>query len=301
MTRISTYGHLNATLANVMRLQSEVAEATSRNSSGLRSETYQGLGSDSQRVLNLEGQLTHSQQYVQQGEIVLSRVETMYDAVTDMIDVLGKYQSLLSTAMSGNMAEDAGLNNQSQNYLDSFVDLVNTRLSGRYLFAGDRTDTAPVDLSGYAAQTYPSTASTDYYRGDGAVATFKASDDKTISYGVTADQDAFEKAIRALSLGANATEDPADEDAMAEAFDLVNEALDSLLATQTRLSAASTDLDWEMDVQMEAQVRLEAFISEIKQVDVAEAVTRMETLQTQLEASYAAISRINDMNLFDYL
>ncbi len=225
----------------------------------------------------------------------------MYDAVTNMIDVLGNYQSLLSTAISGDMAEDAGLNNQTQSYLDTFTDLVNTRLSGRYLFAGDRTDTAPVDLGGYAAQSYPSAANTDYYQGDSTVASFKASDDKTITYGVTANQEAFEKAIRALSLGANASEDPADEDAMAEALDLVNEALDGLLATQTKLSAAATDLDWEMDVQMEAQVRLEAFISEIKEVDVAEAVTRMETLQTQLEASYAAISRINEMNLFDYL
>jgi flagellin-like hook-associated protein FlgL len=30
-------------------------------------------------------------------------------------------------------------------------------------------------------------------------------------------------------------------------------------------------------------------------------LTRMETLQTQLEASYAAIAKINKMNLFDYL
>lgn len=301
MTRISTYGQLNSTLANVMRLQTELAEATTQSSSSLKSETYQGLGSDSQRVLDLEGQITRSQQYVQQGEIVLSRIETMYDAVTNMVDMLGNYQSLLSTAISGNMAEDAGLNNQTQSYLDTFTDLVNTRLSGRYLFAGDRTGTAPVDLSGYAAQSYPSAANTDYYQGDSTVASFKASDDKTITYGVTANQEAFEKAIRALSLGVNASEDPADEDAMAEALDLVNEALDGLLATQTKLSAAATDLDWEMDVQMEAQVRLEAFISEIKEVDVAEAVTRMETLQTQLEASYAAISRINEMNLFDYL
>ena len=301
MTRISTYGQLNSTLANVMRLQKELSEATTQSSSGLKSETYQGLGADSQRLLDIESEIARSQQYVAQGEIVLSRVETMYATVTNMVDVLSGFQSLLTTAMSGGMAEEACLNDQSQSYLDSFVDLANTRHSGRYLFSGDRTDTAPVDLGGYTAQTYPSSASTDYYQGDSTVATFKASDSKTISYGVTANEDAFEKAIRALSLGANASEDPADEDAMSEALDLVNEALDALLVSQTKLSAAGSDLDWEIDVQTEVQVRLEAFSSEIKKVDVAEAVTRMETLQTQLEASYTAISRINDTNLLDYL
>ena len=302
MNRISTYGQLNATLTSVMRQQSDMAVAQAQ-SSGLKSESYTGLGADSSRALNLEAQLARSLQYVQQGEIVASRVESMYSAVTDMIDTLGKYQSLLSTAMSGDSAETAGLNYQSQTLLDTFVDSANTRLTGRYLFSGDMTDTAPVNVSDppYTPQTYPSTASTAYYQGDSAIATFQASDGKTITYGVTANEAGFEEAIRALSLGANASEDPVDQDALTEAYDLVNTALDALLVTQTKLSAAATALEWEMDVQTDVQVRLEAMVSTVKEVDVAEALTRMETLQTQLEASYSAIAKINEMNLFDYL
>jgi flagellin-like hook-associated protein FlgL len=89
---------------------------------------------------------------------------------------------------------------------------------------------------------------------------------------VTADEAGFEEAIRALSLGANASEDPVDQDALTEAYDLVNAALDDLLVTQTKLSAAASALDWEMDVQTDVQVRLEAMVSTIKEVDVAEAL-----------------------------
>jgi flagellar hook-associated protein 3 FlgL len=303
MTRVSTYGQLNATLTSIMRQQSDLAVAQAQNATGLKSQSYQGLGADSARALNLEAQLARSLQYVQQGEIVASRVETMYGAVTDMIDTLGKYQSLLSTAMSGQSAGTAALNYQAQTWLDTFVDSANTRLTGRYLFSGDMTDTAPVDVSDppYTPQTYPSTASTAYYQGNAAIATFQASDGKTITYGVTANEAGFEQAIRALSLGANASENPVDQDALTEAYDLVNTALDALLVTQTKLSAAASALEWEMDVQTDVQVRLEAMVSTIKEVDVAEALTRMETLQTQLEASYAAIAKINEMNLFDYL
>lgn len=301
MTRVSTFGQVNATLTSIMRVQSEMATATTQQASQLKSETYQGLGTDSQRLVNLEGQIAKSLQYVEQGEIVASRVSTMYEAVGSMVETLTKYQSLLSTAMSADQAEDAVLNDQAQSYMETFADQLNTRLSGRYLFSGDMTNTAPVDLAAYAAQTYPSSADTSYYQGDGAVATFKASDDKTITYGVTADESAFEMALRALSLGANASEDPVDSDALNEAYDLVNEALDALLVTQTKLSSASTDIEWEMDVQTDLQVRLEAMTSDIKEVDLAAAILKAETLQAQLEASYSAISRINDLNLSDYL
>lgn len=301
MTRVSTYGQLNATLTSIMRLQSEVASATTQQASGLKADTFQGIGADSQRLVNLEGQIARSQQYVQQGEIVSARVSTMYEAVGGMVDALSNYQTLLSTAMTANQAQAAALNDTTQGLMDTIVDLANTRLSGRYLFAGNATDTAPVDLTAYAAQSYPSAADTSYYLGDDAVAAFKAGDEKTITYGVTADEAGFEMALRALSLGVNASEDPVDQDALGEAYDLVNAALDALLVTQTKLSSTASTLDSEMDRQMDVQVRLEAMSSDVKEVDVAEALSRMETLQVQLEASYSAIARINGLNLLDYL
>lgn len=301
MTRVSTYGQLNSTLATITRLQSDLATAQTQESSGLKSTTYQGVGSASQRLVNLDGQIARSMQYVQDGEIVSSRVSTMYSAVGNMIDVLGQYQSLLSTAMSGNSASTVALNDQAQTLMNNFVDQANTQLSGRYLFSGDKTDTAPVDLTNYPAQTYPSSADTSYYQGDDSLATFKASDDQTITYGVTADDSGFEEAIRAFSLGVNASEDPVDQDALNEAYGLVNSALDSLLVSQTKLSSASTSINSEMDVQTGLQVQLEAMTSNINEVDVAEATSRAEALQTQLEASYSAVARISKLNLFDYL
>ena len=60
MNRISTYGQLNATLTSVMRQQSDMAVAQAQNATGLKSQSYQGLGADSARALNLEAQLARS-------------------------------------------------------------------------------------------------------------------------------------------------------------------------------------------------------------------------------------------------
>jgi|GEM_PF-392935 len=303
MTRISTYGQMNATLTTVMRLQSEAAKAQNQTASGQKSENYQGLGSDTRQLVNLENQLAKSLEYTEQAETVAARVETMYSAVDNMIDVLTNFQTMLSSAMTASLAEDAGMNSESQGWLETFADLVNTQLDGRYLFGGNVTNTAPIDVGNppYTPQTYPSAANTDYYQGDSAIASFKASETLTISYGVTGNDSAVEEAIRALSLAANASENPLDEDAVQEAYDLATEALDGLGVILTKLSSIGSAIDSEIDIQTEVQLQLEAMASNIEEVDVAEALSRMEALQTQLEASYSAVSMINDMNLFDYL
>jgi len=46
-------------------------------------------------------------------------------------------------------------------------------------------------------------AGTSYCQGDGEAASVRVSDSQIVSYGVTADNTAFEKALRAMSLVAN--------------------------------------------------------------------------------------------------
>jgi flagellar hook-associated protein 3 FlgL len=303
MTRVSTYGQMSSTLATAMRLQSEVAKAQKQEGSGQKSENYQGLGSDTRQLLNLENQLARSLEYTDHAEIVSSRVETMYSSVGSMIDEMANLRKMLSSAITNGVAEDIAMNNQAAGILDTFADLANVQVDGRYLFAGNVTNTPPVNVGNppYAPQTYPSTANTDYYQGDSAIASFKISENRTIDYGVTANESAFEQAIRSLSLAANASENPLDKDAVQEAYDLATQALEGLAVVQTKLSSIGSAIDAEVDIQTEVQLQLEAMASNIEAVDVAEALSRMEALQTQLKASYHAVSILNDMNLFDYL
>ena len=46
---------------------------------------------------------------------------------------------------------DASLIATAGTYLEELAGLLNVQFEGRYLFAGDATGTAPVDLDGYAA------------------------------------------------------------------------------------------------------------------------------------------------------
>ena len=301
MNRISTLGQTQHLTYAMLKLQSELSEANVQKASGIKTDSYAGLDSSASTLIALESAMTRSAAYVEQSEIVAARVETMYDAVDSMYSLLNEYQELLSTAMSAENAEGAALNASAAGTLEEIVSALNIEVDGRYLFGGSVTDSAPVNLDTYAAQTTPSAESTAYYQGDDDKASVRVSDTLSVEYGVTADQSAFEKAIRALSLGVNAEEDPQDTDALLEAYDLVGEAMDELLIIQTKLSADADTLEFEIDVQTDTQLRLDSMISDIEEVDLAEVVVRQEELKTQLEASYSVIASLSELSLSDYV
>src|SRR3546814_18086518 len=71
-------------------------------------------------------------------------------------DIALDFRSELTTALNGDTADLLNLPAQAQGLLDQVVDLLNVRDDSRYLFAGGRTDAAPVDLAN-GTYTAPST------------------------------------------------------------------------------------------------------------------------------------------------
>ncbi len=52
---------------------------------------------------------------------------------------------------------------------------------------------------------------------------------------------------------------------------------------------------------LDTGVFLETFIADIEDVDIAEAITRLNNDQTALEASYRAVSTLNELSLLRFL
>ena len=78
----------------------------------------------------------------------------------------------------------------------------------RFLFAGGEIETRPVDISNGTYTTpvitgppnpnFDQTVDAGYYEGDSAVQSTRIDDNFTVSYGILANESAFEKLIRTL-------------------------------------------------------------------------------------------------------
>jgi flagellar hook-associated protein 3 FlgL len=257
-------------------------------------------------LLSFQGEVANAERWSGNASLASDRVQAMYSAVGNMIDLANTLKSSIATAMSGTTSDTtaASLQQTAQDALSDLAGAMNVQLDGRYLFSGSATNAAPVDLSGYPATTPPSagTVDTSYYQGDGQLAAISVSAENKITYGVTGDTGGFEAVLRAAAIAASAAaSDPIDTDALSDAYDLVGTAISKLGTLQEGLSNTANRLTAAKASQDSYSDYLQSMVSDIKNVDAAAVMTRVTELQTQLEASYSAVSGILKLRLTDYL
>jgi flagellar hook-associated protein 3 FlgL len=303
VSRVATFSRNEQMLAATLRTQARLAELQMQEGTGLVATDYGGLGAGAKRTIDLQVSVARAKSYVDTTNLAKGRVELMHSALSTLADLLTDLRSQITAAKGATTGTGENLKAAAQELLEDFASMLNTRYEGRYLFAGGRTDTEPVDVSNasYPPATSPSTPSTSYYQGDGQIASVRVSDTQVVAYGVTADDPAFEQALRSLSLVANIPTDPLDSATLDEANDLLVHALDSVLAVQSRLSLDAGSMEDAVASQEDYVAFATSLVSDLTEVDVAEVAARLSSYQAQLEASYASLAKIQSLNLWQYL
>jgi flagellar hook-associated protein 3 FlgL len=120
--------------------------------------------------------------------------------------------------------------------------------------------------------------------------------------GVTADEPAIEKLVRALRMAEQAKMVPStDRSAVSQAHALVAEALDDLGALRGKVGLRENEADQAVAGAEEALTFLQSSFSDLTEVDMAELMSRISQQQLQIEASFMVLSRIGDITLLNYL
>jgi flagellar hook-associated protein 3 FlgL len=286
-----------------LKTQAKTAEMQIQQASGLVSTDYGGLGRTAREVINLEISVTRARSYVDTAQSAGNQIEIMYSSCGSMVDLLTTIRSQLTGTTSSSENSVATLKSSASEILEEFSALLNTQYEGRYLFSGSRTDTPAVDTAeaSYPVQTAPSTSDTSYYLGNADAATARTSSDQLIQYGVTADNPAFEKALRALNLLRGLSTDPIDTDSITEAQALIVDGLDGVLAIQTGLSLDAAAMERAASTQQDYVDYVSSQVSNLRDVDIAAVAAQLSAYETQLQASYSAIGRLQNMSILNYL
>lgn len=300
MDRISTFNQQRQFIAQALEVQRRYATEQTQQSTSVKSLTYDGYGAESRTIISLESDLKAADQYVSNGTIVAARVQGAYSATSSITDLTTQARSWLSSLISGATDDISGVNVQAQAYLEEVASLLNTKVDGYYVFGGGATSQAPVDLTSYAA-TNAATVDSSYYKGGDAGASFEAAPGLDITYSASAANSGFEKLLRALSLAAQASENPADLDTVQDAYDLLDQAIDEISVEQSRLSGVAQSVDDAMDRNVDFQLYVESLVSDLKNVDVTEITAKLSATELQLESSYSVLKALQSINLLDYL
>jgi flagellar hook-associated protein 3 FlgL len=244
--------------------------------------------------------VTRAQSYIDSATLADSKVQVMYSAVGSMTDLITQLRSQLSAATTGSSTETASVISSAQQMLQEMGSLLNTKYDGQYVFGGGDTATEPADMTSFSSGTGSlTTADTSYYKGDGETASVRVGDDQTVSYGVNADNSAFEQTMRVLKYVANSSTLSSSD--ITQALDLASSALDATSIVQSKLSSSASQIEAASSRQTDYQSYAQTLSGDLTNVDVAAVTAQISTYQAQLSASYSAIAKIQGLSLASYL
>jgi flagellar hook-associated protein 3 FlgL len=311
MTRITTVAQNNLTQYYLQLNDNEAQNLNEEISSGYSAQTYSQIAPQAAQLEQYRAQIAQQQSYIDTINTVSTNMQTMQ---LSMQQVLSEVQSFIT-----NLGNDAynqtapTIQTQAETLLQQVASYLNVQVGSSYVFGGTNTSTPPVDLSslpqGTAASLTNSVggspSSGGYYAGGGADAPVQIDSQDSVNYSVTADNPAFEQVIRVLNFiaqsGSFNQDSPTDQANVTLAGQMLANATQSLTNLSGTLALQQSQLSNQETLLQSSLTIAQNGASGIIGVNQATAITQLQTLETQIEASYSATSEIQKLSLVNYL
>lgn len=238
---------------------------------------------------------------------VLNRLDVQDLHMREMSDLSGRLRAAIGDALSTGHAPS--MMNEISSLYQQAVAIMNVRVDGKYLYGGSRTDVAPVSATDLASLVGAPTVddvfeNTDYEQAQ------RIDEHETITVGLTASgiaRDLFQmfKDIAAFDSGVDGPFGANLTAAQTSFLTTQNIALPGIHNGITTIAAINGSRHEQVMTTVERHESMSAyfakFIGDIEDVDLGEAIARLNQDQAAAEAAGRMIAQVNQLNLLDFL
>lgn len=312
MTRIATAAENNLVLYYMQQNQSNFDDLNAQISTGLTAQTYSQIAPQANQLVDFRTQSSQQQGFIDTIQGVTTRLQTMDLALQQIQSAVTQFRSLLPNDAFNQSAPN--IQTEAQSLLQQVAGFLNTQDGTRYVFGGTNAETPPVDLTNLptgaaATLTTPVNgppASNGYYAGGVDIPPVRIDSQVTLNYGINAnDSSTFEPIMRVLNFiaqnGPFNQANPVDQANVTKAGQMLDQALQSLTTMRGTLGLQESQLNNELTVHQQTLNIAQNGISNIVSVNQATAITQLQTLETQIQASFSATSQIQKLSLVNFM
>lgn len=303
--RVSSFGQQQLLIRSIIDNQTQLFESQRQVSTGKKADDFKGLAGETGTILGARSFKSRIETYQQTIATIRGKLDANDVQIGGILDGMEDLKENIQTVLANGQAR--GFEELLEQTFRFTVNSLNTNFDGTYLFSGAETGTQPVNVSTLAdLSAAPTTA--DVF--DNAAIAFEAriADGVNLEFGLLASDLAtgiFDE-LRALYDQHQLT--PFDGEIDQTQFNFLQASLQTLTTAidNLRQDHVSNGLSFErlevVDQQhVDSVLFLETFIADLEDVNIAEAVTRLNNDQIALEASYQAISSLNQLTLLRFL
>jgi flagellar hook-associated protein 3 FlgL len=279
-------------LANVNSLDEQLDRANQQISSGKKMVYLRDSPSTASESLRLRWEGSELDLYQANADS-----STFYLQVTD--SALNSVQSLVTDIQTKaiqaasetvNASDLASIATEVRSLRDQVLSLANTEVRGRYVFAGSRVTTPAFSIAGDAAT----------YQGDDQVNRIAVGDGISVQQNIVG-SDVFSPIFASVQALLSAI-DAADHTAIGTAVGQITSSLSGLNLARGQVGGDLGKIENLRSQLSTDEVNLKAQQSRVEDVNAAEAVVRLNQIQTALKGTLTAgQSVMQQQNLFDFL
>lgn len=306
MTRVSTSGNFGVMTSNLMRAQVLQSVAGEQVSSQKNANDLKGYSKNAEVLTAMRSAQAKFAGFLDQTSMVSNRLDVQDTSIGQVGDATQSAREAIANAIAAGSAETL-----MQSLGGAFGDVIqglNAKSNGRYVFAGAKSDTQPTTAATMTdLTTAPSIAS--LFQNDQYVTSNRIDDTTSVNTGVLADQlgtgvfNAFKQVQAYVNANGPFTGKLTETQStflkgLLPTFDAAHTALTDAQAknglNQKRFDTAQTDLKDQADT-------LSTMVGGITDVDMAEAVTRLESAKLAVQASAQVFASLQNSSLLNVL
>jgi flagellar hook-associated protein 3 FlgL len=311
MTRISDAAQNSLTQYYLQLNQSEEETLNAEISTGYDAQTYSQIAPQAAQLENYSAQVSQQKAYLDTINTASTSMQTMQLSLQQILSDVQSFTTTLSNAAYSTQAPT--VQTQAESLLQQVAGFLNVQDGSTYLFGGTDSTTPPVDLQslpqGAAASLTTSVggspSNNGYYAGGPTNSAIQIGNQVSVNYSITADNPAFENIIRALNFvaqsGSFSSTSPTDQANVNLANQMLTNATQALTGISGELALQQSQMSNQATVLNSAITIAQNGVSNITAVNQATAITQLQTLETQIEASYSATSAIQKLSLVNYM
>ncbi|MEI7668689.1 MAG: hypothetical protein WCJ33_01235 [Pseudomonadota bacterium] len=298
VSSISTFGSVQTLLSNLNLVQNSLNDSQQQISSGYKSQTFEGISSDVEKLTSLNSQVSRLNNYQQQNGITIGQLQTSNTSLGQIITAATDIKSLIASQISGT-SSSTSFSQQLSAKLSSIAATLNTNYGGKYIFGGTNTASPPVQIP-VPKSIITGIPDAGYYLGNSQDTISRINDAQTITPNVKANDISFQNLIAGINQALSATGGDR-ANTLKNAEDLVEKGLQGIIALQANVNSNILTAQQANTQSQTLQTYYKGIVSNIIESDVVALSAKVSQDTVVLQASYSTFSRITQLTLSSYL
>jgi flagellar hook-associated protein 3 FlgL len=308
--RVATANQSAFFLSQINQAGARLDNTNRQIASGVVADTYAGFGDKAQVLQATLSAQARNGAYKTATDLATTQVDLQDTQLTNLSDLAAQLKKAVSGAVANN--DPTGLMATVNNVFSQAMSILNSKDSnGDYIYAGGRTDTAPVSITSLSQLiAAPSTASI-FTNGDNKKAV-QVADGQSVSFGVTASDAASSlmqalKDIASFDAGSSGGFDTSTNLSGAQTSFLTGQiaATGAVAGGLTAITAQNGNIYNQLQAataqQGASETLYKGFLDKIQNTNMAEAATQLSLNQTALQAALQVTATLNQLTLLNYM